>query len=101
MAEQKFEAFTGMPLKKFVITHKSLKKLTAHECHHSELLCSPSHSIGVLFVFHRLRVLTSGQVSQNIHNTPLIPILSLKLDLSSRACGRGGARPRPRPRPPG
>ena len=47
-----------------------------------------------------------GQVSQNVHNTPLIPILSqtlslsLKLDLSSRACGRGGARPRLRPRRP-
>ena len=55
-----YEAFTCVPLKKFVITHRSLKKLTAHICHRSELLCSPSHSIRIPFIFHRLEVLTSG-----------------------------------------
>ena len=43
-----------MPLKKFVITHKSLKKLTAHRRYCSKLLCLTSHSIRVLFIFRRL-----------------------------------------------
>ena len=47
------EVFIRMSLKKFVITHKLLKKLTAHECHRSELLCSPRHSVSGLFIFHR------------------------------------------------
>jgi len=49
-----------VPLKKFVITHKPLKKLSSHEYHRSELLCSPSHSVCVLFVFYRLAALTYG-----------------------------------------
>ena len=48
------EAFTCMPLKKFVITHKPLKKLTAHRCRCSKLLYLTIHSVHVLFVFCRL-----------------------------------------------
>ena len=43
-----------MPLRKFVITQKPLKKVTAHRCHCFKLLCLTSHSILVLFVFRRL-----------------------------------------------
>ena len=49
-----------MPLKKFAITYMPLKKLSSHECHHSELLCSPSHFVCVLFIFYRLVALTYG-----------------------------------------
>jgi hypothetical protein len=40
-----FEAFTYVSLRKFAIMHKPLKTLRSHECHRTELLCSPSHSV--------------------------------------------------------
>jgi len=55
-----YEAFTCVPLKKFVITHKPLKKLTVDKCHCSKLLCLTRHSVHVLFVFRRLVALTGG-----------------------------------------
>jgi hypothetical protein len=54
------ESFTCVPLKKFIITHKPLKKLTVHRCHCSKLLCFTNHSARVLFVFRRLVALMGG-----------------------------------------
>ena len=74
-----------MPLKKFVITQKPLKKVTAHMCHCSKLLCLTSHSVRVLFVFCRL--MWDRQVKLSI--LPLaVPHQTAKNPGGERARGR-------------